>query len=546
MTTSITARESGELGTDGDAFPSTVDVLVVGAGIAGVYSLYIAREAGFSVRMLEAGSGVGGTWYWNRYPECRFDSESYTYGYLFSEELFDEWDWTEHFSGQPEVERYMNHVIDKFDLRRLIRFGSRVTSAVYDEATTNWRVRAADGTEIVAHYVISATGVLSVPYIPNIPGREDFKGEAYHTGLWPKTPVDVVGKRVAVIGVGSSGVQVVPAFADEVASMTVYQRTANWASPLNNRPITPEEQADLKARFPEIREILNTSFAGFLHQPGTKKVFDDTEAERLATFEQMWAAQGFSSLGSFYIDLMTDPAANKLYCDFMAAKIREIVKDPETAEKLIPKDHGYGGKRPPFGTGYYEAYNNPKVSLIDLKETPILRLTETGIETADGVREFDIIVWATGFDFGTGALNRMGVRGRGGLPLEEHWKDGPVTFLGLMAHGFPNFFFPGGPHGSGGNNPRYAGDQSNFINDALIYARDHGYREIEVPTENEKAWTAMIDDIAAKGPYTESSYFLGSNIPGKPRRLLFNPSGRPKLFEMMNEVTDNNYEGFMS
>jgi cation diffusion facilitator CzcD-associated flavoprotein CzcO len=525
---------------------SDVDVLVVGAGITGIYQLYRALEAGYSATLVEAGSGVGGTWYWNRYPQARFDSESYTYAYLFSDELFSEWDWQEHFASQPEIERYLNYVVDRFDLRRHIRLETKVTAALFDEASATWTVRAGDGTTFRTRFFIAATGVLSVPYFPDVPGREDFRGASHHTGLWPATPVDFAGKRVAIVGTGSSGVQLIPAVADEVASLTVYQRTANWCTPLNNSPITPEQQAQLKAGFKEMRQTLNESRSGFLHVAHDRKTFDDSKEERWAFYEKMWSSLGFSKLSSNYIDMTTNAAANAEWCEFISEKIRSIVTDPETAEKLIPKDHGYSGKRPPFVTGYYEAYNNPNVSLIDLKETPIVRVTEKGIETAEGVREFDIIVWATGFDFGTGALNRMGIRGRDGLALEEYWADGPITFLGLMCHGFPNFFFPGGPHGAAGNNPRYAGDQSDFIHEALVYMRDRGYSVIEVPTAAEDEWTAMVDTNAALSPFTEASYFYGSNVPGKPRRYLINPGGRPMLLRVMAEVVENDYEGFLS
>ena len=525
---------------------SDVDVLVVGAGITGIYQLYRAREAGYSATLVEAGSGVGGTWYWNRYPQARFDSESYTYAYLFSDELFQEWDWQEHFASQPEIERYLNYVVDRFDLRRHIRLDTKVTSAVFSESSGTWTVRAGDGAEFQTRFLVAATGVLSVPYFPDVPGREDFRGESYHTGLWPATPVDFTGKRVAIVGTGSSGVQLIPAVAGEVASLTVYQRTANWCTPLNNSPITPEQQAQLKAGFEAMRQTLNSSLSGFLHVAHDRKTFDDSKEERWAFYEKMWNSLGFSKLTSNYIDMTTDMTANAEWCEFISEKIRSIVADPETAEKLIPKDHGYSGKRPPFVTGYYEAYNNPNVSLIDLKETPMVRVTETGIETAEGVREFDIIVWATGFDFGTGALNRMGIRGRDGLALEEYWADGPITFLGLMCHGFPNFFFPGGPHGAAGNNPRYSGDQSDFIHQALVYMRDHGYSVIEVPTAAEDEWTTMVDVNAAMSPFIESSYFYGSNVPGKPRRYLINPGGRPKLLRMMAEVVENDYKGFLS
>jgi cation diffusion facilitator CzcD-associated flavoprotein CzcO len=518
--------------------------VVVGAGITGIYQLYRAREAGFSARLLESGDGVGGTWYWNRYPGARFDSESYTYAYLFSKELFEEWRWNEHFAEQPEIERYLNHVVDRFDLRRHMRFGAKLTSAVYSEASEIWTLVAGDGTELRTQFLIAATGVLSVPYYPDVPGRGDFQGESYHTGMWPPTPVDFADKRVAVIGTGSSGVQVIPSIAAEVASLTVYQRTANWCTPLNNAPITPEEQARLRAGFEAMCETLNTSPSGFLHPAHDRETFDDSTDERLAFFEKMWNSPGFSKLTSNYTDLTVDQAANALWCEFIAAKIRSIVNDPETAERLVPKDHRYAEKRPPFVTRYFEVFNEPNVSLVDLKRTPIERVTESGIETADGVREFDIIVWGTGFDFGTGALARIEIRGRGGLTLGEHWADGPKTFLGVQTSGFPNFFFPGGPHAAAGNNPRYNGDQVDFITETLVYLRDHGYGAIDVEPEAEQRWTKMIDDGAAMSPFGEISYYFGSNIPGKPRKYLLNSGGRPKLFKEIARVRANDYQAF--
>ena len=521
-----------------------VDILIVGAGVTGIYQLYRAREAGYSAQLVEAGSGVGGTWYWNRYPGARYDSESYTYGYLFSEQLFAEWDWTEHFAGQPENERYFNHVVDKFDLRGHIRFNTRVTSAIWDDSSGTWQVKA-DGFAARARYVVAATGVLSVPFYPAIPGRYSFRGEAYHTGLWPKTPVDFAGKRVAVIGTGSSGVQVIPMVAGEVASLTVYQRTPNWATPLNNRPITPQEQAALKAGFEAIRDACNSSPSGFLHVHSDKMTFDDSPAERQAFYERVWQLGGFGKIISNYRDMTLNPAANAEWSRFVAAKIRAAVSDPALAEKLIPTDHGYAGKRPPYVTDYYEAFNRPNVSLVDLNETPITAVTETGLETADGLQEFDIIVWATGFDFGTGALNRLGVRGVGRLPLEEYWADGPLTYLGLMCHHFPNFFFPGGPHGAAGNNPRYSGDQSDFIAGLIDYAREHGQPVIEVPKALEDEWTTTVNEAAVTmSPFNEKSYFFGTNIPGKPKAFLLNSLGRPKLLEMMEAAVKGDYAGF--
>ncbi len=519
-------------------------MLVVGAGITGIYQLYRAREAGFSGHLLEAGGGVGGTWYWNRYPGAQFDSESYTYGYLFSKELFEEWEWREHFAQQPDIERYLNHVVDRFDLRRHIRFGAKVTSAVYDESSRKWNLAVSDGTEFRTQYLIAATGILSVPYSPDVPGLEDFRGAYYHTGLWPATPVDFAGKRVAVIGTGSSGVQLIPAVAGEVASLTVYQRTANWCTPLNNRPITACEQAQLRADFEAMCETLNTSPTGFLHPMHDRATFDDSKAERWAFFEKMWNSPGFSKLTSNYTDLLFNRRANAEWCEFISEKIRRIVNDPETAEKLIPNDHRFAEKRPPFVTGYYEVYNSPNVSLVDLKQTPILRMTPNGIETAAGVRPFDIVVWATGFDFGTGALMRMGIRGRRGLALEDYWSDGPRTFLGIQTSSFPNFFFPGGPHAAAGNNPRYNGDQVDFISDTLTYLRDHDYDTVEVDPAAEDQWTEMVDTGAAMSPFGESSYFFGTNIPGKPRKYLLNSGGRPKLLAMIADVRENDYKGF--
>ena len=522
-----------------------VDVLIVGAGITGIYQLYRAREADFSVQLLEAGDGVGGTWYWNRYPGARFDSESYTYGYLFSEELFDEWEWQEQFAEQPETERYLNHVVDRFDLRRDIRFGAKVTSAVYDEPSGTWTVTTAAGDELRTRFLVAATGVLSVPYFPDVPGRDDFRGEQPHTGLWPTTPVDFAGKRVAVIGTGSSGVQLIPAIADEVASLTVYQRTANWCTPLNNAPITSDEQARLRADFKAIRETLNTSLHGFLHPAHDRATFDDSKDERWAFFEKMWNSPGFSKLTSNYTDLTFDQAANAEWCEFIAEKIRGIVDDPETAAKLIPTDHRFAEKRPPFVTGYYEAYNEPNVSLIDLGQTPIVRMTEHGIETVDGERRLDIVVWATGFDFGTGALSRMGIRGRDDLALEAKWADGPTTFLGIQTTGFPNLFFPGGPHAAAGNNPRYNGDQVDFVVETLVWLRDRGYDTIEVEPAAEEQWTRMVDTAATMPPsFGESSYYFGTNIPGKPRRYLLNAGGRPKLFKEIARVRANDYAAF--
>ncbi len=521
-----------------------LDVLVVGAGITGIEQLHRARGAGFTAELLEAGDGVGGTWYWNRYPGARFDSESYTYAYLFDQELFDEWVWEEHFAAQPDTERYLNHVVDRYDLRRHVHLGARVASATWDDDAAGWIVERTDGVVHRARFLVAATGVLSVPHLPDVPGRDSFAGLSLHTGRWPEAPVELAGRRVAVVGTGSSGVQVVPAIAEEVAALTVFQRSPGWCTPLNNAPITPEEQTRLRADFAAMKEVLDTSVAGFLHEPHDRAAADDTEAERRAFFERMWASPGFAKLSSNYTDLLFDHDANRAWCDFIAAKVRGIVHDPATAERLIPHDHRYGEKRPPFVTGYYEAFDLPHVRLVSLAETPMVRVTEAGIETTDGLVELDVIIWATGFDFGTGALLRMGIRGRHGQALADRWADGPRTFLGVGATGFPNLFFPGGPHAAAGNNPRYNGDQVAFVTDLLGHARDRGVDVVEVTAEAEERWTAMVDRGAAAAPFGERSYFFGSNIPGKPRKYLLNSGGRPKLLKEIARVHATDFAAF--
>jgi cation diffusion facilitator CzcD-associated flavoprotein CzcO len=522
-----------------------VDIVIVGAGILGINQLYRARRAGYSVQLLEQGDGVGGTWYWNRYPGCRFDSESYTYGYLFSADLWREWAWSEEFAAQPETERYVNHVVDRFDLRRSIRFGSLVVAATWDEATRTWTTRTEDGHTVRSTYLVSTTGVLSVPSYPDVPGRELFAGEQYHTGRWPSTPVDVAGRRVAVIGTGSSGVQVAPLLAEQAASLTLYQRTPSWCTPLNNHPISAERQAELRDGYEKIRDALTVAVAGFLHEPSGRKTFDDTREQRWAFYETIWNSPGFAKLSSNYDDMMLDPKANQEWCEFLEERIRGIVQDPSVADLLVP-DHGYGALRPPFVQGYYEMFNRPNVELVSTRATPFVRVTETGIETTDGLREVDVIAWATGFDFGTGAMLRMGIRGADGLALSDYWADGPRTFLGLMCHGFPNFFFPGGPHGAAGNNPRYGGDQVDFVADLIDHARGRGLGRVEVPLDIEERWAATMAKALPYSSFVEHGQYYGTNVPGKPRRFLLNPAGRPALLKVIARTVEGGYPGFLA
>jgi cation diffusion facilitator CzcD-associated flavoprotein CzcO len=516
-----------------------VEVLVIGAGVVGIYALYRAIDAGFSALSLEAADGVGGVWYWNRYPAARFDSESYTYGYIFSKELFEEWRWKEEFATQPEIEGYLNHVVDRFGLRPHIRTGTRVVSALWEEADNVWVVTTEQGDTLRARWVISATGGLSVPHYPEVEGLDDFRGEAHHTGAWPHAPLDFDGKRVAIIGNGPSGAQLLPAIVDDVEAVDLYQRTPTWTTPLNNAPIADERHEWLSDHFDEIVAILTSSPSGFLHEPAGKFSTDDSPEERQAFYEKIWKSPGFAKLTANYYDMTTNREVNLEFCEFLADKIRTIVDDPETAERLIPKDHLFGAKRPPFVANYFESFNKPNASLIALRETPIVRVDATGIETTERHRDYDIIVYATGFDFGTGALTRMGVRGREGLDLHVDWTDGPSDFAGFSAHLLPNFFFPGGPHGAGGGNyPRYSQDQVDWILDTLIYAREHGFDRFEPTAAHQDAWMTMVETLAPLSIFSaEHSHYYGANVEGKLRKFLLNPGGRAKLHEFLDEMS---------
>jgi cation diffusion facilitator CzcD-associated flavoprotein CzcO len=544
----MAVTESSSVGTTSGR-RADYDVVIIGAGIAGIYQLYQLKDSGLSVRVLEAGTGIGGTWYWNRYPLARFDSESYSYGYFFSKELLEEWEWSEHFAGQPETERYLNFVVDRFDLRPYFQFGTRVTSGDFDEADNLWTLHTSDGGTTTARIVISATGLLSAPYFPDIPGRDTYKGETYHTGLWPKEPVPFAGKKVAMIGTGASAVQLLPAIVDEVGSITVYQRTPNWCAPLNNGLITAEEQKEIKAGYEDLERLVRSTFAGFAHPDGTRGTFEDTKEQRWAFYEELYGKRGFAKLFSNYNDILVDPKANAEFCEFLAHKIRERVLDPVTADKLLPTDHGYGMKRPPMETGYYEAYNRPNVKLVDVRETPIERITETGIVTSEGpevVEEsFDMIIWATGFDAVTGALTRMGLVDTGGQRLDEVWADGPHTYLGVSIPRFPNLLFVGGPHFPFANVPRGADIQVDFVADLVRHVFEGGIARVEPQDAAAEAWTEHV--LAACTPFlvADTSWFRGANIPGKADAFMLYTGGLVIYGAKLDEVAAHGYEGFM-
>jgi cation diffusion facilitator CzcD-associated flavoprotein CzcO len=524
------------------------DAIIIGAGVTGLYQLYRLRELGLKVRLLEEGSGVGGTWYWNRYPGARFDSESYSYGYTFSAELQQEWDWKEHFSPQPETERYLNFVADKFALRDYIRFNTRVTGATFDEASSCWDIRTADGSRVRAHFLIAAVGILSAGYTPTFPGIDSFKGESFHTSRWPKQSPSLAGKRVGVIGTGATAVQLITEVAREVTHLTVFQRTPNYCAPLRNEPIDEETQKKIKASYPDIVRRTQETTAGFLHDFDNRSFFELPAEERNQRFEELWAQRGFSKwLGNFR-EIMTNPKANEIYAEFVRNKIRERVKDRVVAEKLVPKDHPFGAKRIPLESGYYEVFNRDNVTLIDVKADPIERITPRGVKTRDAEYELDVIIYATGFDAVTGAVTRLDIRGEGGQTIKDRWANGPRTFLGMQTAGFPNLFIA--VPASFCNVPRCSEMIVEWITDCIRFMRDKGYKRIAATPEAEQKWVEHSAELAMHSFLTRpdapgGSWFVGANIPGKARVPLLYPNSAPRYRKECAEVAARGYEGFI-
>lgn len=520
------------------------DAVIVGAGMAGLYALHRLRDQlGLSVRVFEAAGDVGGTWYWNRYPGARCDIESFNYAYSFSAELQQEWSWSERFAGQPEILSYLNHVADKFDLRRDIQFHTRVTSAVHGDG--GWEITA--GKERVrARFLVSAVGNLSAAKEPELDGLDSFAGQVYHTSAWPHAGVDFTGQRVAVIGTGASGTQVIPKIAEQAGELTVFQRTPNYATPIGNGPMDPELQQQLKANYAELRSRSRQNFAGIPYEQVQPSALAVTPAERRRTFETRWSQGGFRLFLDSYGDLLVDPEANATAAEFIREKIRERVADPKVAEMLIPTDYPYGTKRPPLETNYYEAFNRSNVKLVDVRKSPIERLVSTGIKTSDALHEFDAIVLATGFDAVTGPLLRMGVRGPD-RALADHWADGPRTYVGVAVHGFPNLFIVTGPQSPAAlyNGPLAIEESVDWIADCVGYLRDHGLDRIEPTAEAEQAWIDKTLAIADQTllPRTDS-WYMGANVPGKPRVCLVYLGGGPQYREICEEIAAKGYEGF--
>lgn len=525
-----------------------LDVAIVGGGLAGLYAIHRLRGLGLKVRAYEAGSGIGGTWFWNRYPGARCDVESLEYSYSFSNELQQEWKWPERYGTQPEILRYINHVADRFDLRRDVQLNTRIKVATFDSKANEWTLRTEDGEEIRARYCVMAAGNLSTPRVPDFKGIQSFKGKWYHSGLWPHEGVDFTGLRVGVIGTGSSGVQMIPIIASQAKHLHVFQRTANFSLPARNGPMEPERERRHKAEYPERRAAAaETPFAIAGHPKPTQSALDVPADERNKAYESKWQEGGSISYLYAYTDLLVSKESNDTASEFVRNKIRSTVKDQKTAELLAPKDHPIGTKRLCLDTNYYETYNRDNVTLVDVRSAPIQEITETGVRTAAGDYELDAIVFATGFDAMTGALLKVDFRGRGGVSLKERWNEGPKTYLGLTVVGFPNLFMitgPGSPSVLTNMLPSIE-QHVDFIADCLEAVRAKGKTVIEPEPQAQEAWVGHVGDVSnITLRSTCSSWYVGANIPGKPRVFMPYIGGLPAYIQACETVVKNGYEGF--
>jgi cation diffusion facilitator CzcD-associated flavoprotein CzcO len=529
---------------------ATYDAIVIGAGISGMFMLYRLRELGMTARVFEAGTNVGGTWYWNRYPGARFDSESWTYGYSFSKELMQEWDWKEHFSPQPDTLEYLNHVAEKFDLRRDMQFRSTVAAAHWDDTANQWNVTLEGGQQATSRFLLTAVGILSAHTLPAIPGRDSFRGPAYHPARWPHTPVDFTGKRVGIIGTGATAIQAIPEIAKQAAQLTVFQRRPNWAAPLHNSKISKEEMESIKARYDEIYAYCATTPMWFIHQMDPRKTLEVPKEEREAFWEKLYAEPGFGIwLGNFR-DIGVSEEANAAISAFIANKIRRRVKDPKVAEKLIPKDHGFATRRVPLESGYFEAYNRDNVTLVDtLNDEPIECITPNGIRTKRQDYDFDILIYATGFDGVTGAFDRIDIRGSNGLRLKEAWAESPRTYLGMLAEGFPNMMMVLGPHTARGNIPQAIEHSVQFQTGILRFMLEHNFTRVETRPEQVDEWTQTV--IKAAEPLLSSkvdSWQTGvnRNVDGRQVRRVLGYNGNGVHFRRKtDEVAKGGYKEFL-
>ncbi len=525
---------------------SHVDVVVVGAGIAGLYAVHRLRRRGMRVRGFESASGLGGTWFHNRYPGARCDVESIDYSYSFDEDLQQEWTWSERFATQEEILRYLEHVADRHDLRSAYEFSTRVSAAVYDEDTRQWTVETDTGASVTARFCVLATGVLSATNIPDIPGRDTFAGELYHTGEWPREPVDFRGKRVGVIGTGSSGIQSIPIIAESADHLFVFQRSPNYSIPARNRPLTPEFVAEVKATYPERRRLSRLSGGGSPYTPHPKGALEVDAAERIRVFDEWWDRGGVLFAKAFP-DQTSDPAANAAAREYVEAEIRKLVRDPEIAEQLIPTDHPIGTKRIVTDSGYFETYNRSNVTLVNLRRAPITEITARGVRTAEHSYDLDMLVFATGFDAMTGALSLIDIRGRGGRELRAEWSAGPRTYLGLAVAGFPNMFIISGPGSPSvlANMVLTAEQHVDWIADCLDFMDEHNACTIEPTAQAVSDWVAECNAKAAATLFPAAdSWYLGANIPGKPRVFMPYIGGFGAYGAICDEVAAAGYQGF--
>ncbi len=523
------------------------DVIVVGAGFAGLYLLHRLRGAGFDTQVIEAGSDVGGTWYWNRYPGARCDVESLEYSYSFSEDLQQEWSWRERFATQPEILAYLQHVAERFDLRRGIRFNTRVTSAVFDEASAIWTVTTEAGDSLKARFCIMATGSISAPRLPDIPGIADFRGEMHHTSRWPKEGVDFAGKRVAVIGTGSSGIQAIPCIAEAASQLTVFQRTPAFSVPARNAPLAADLVAQWKADYPAKRAAARNTRSGVLHEYSSTPAIGTPAPVRTAEFERRWVKGGTNFLYA-YNDLGKNEEANAVAADFVRAKIAETVTDPRTARSLMPTDYPIGAKRICVDSNYFATYNRPNVSLVDLRETPITRITGNAIETASGRHEIDMMVLATGFDAMTGALLAIDIRTSGGTTLKDLWQGGPRTYLGLMTAGIPNLFLVTGPGSPSVLSNMVVSIEHDvaWITACLTELQARGAQTMQADPDAQNSWVAHVNELASGTLYPRaSSWYVGANVPGKPRVFMPYIGGVDAYQRTCREIVDAGYRGFL-
>jgi cyclohexanone monooxygenase len=526
---------------------SRYDVIVVGAGFGGMYALHQLRKLGYRVRVLEAADGVGGTWYWNRYPGARCDVESLEYSYSFDDQLQQDWEWPERFSAQPDIEKYANHVADRYDLRKDIEFNTRIESAEFDNDSALWTIQSKDGNTFIAKYLVLAVGNLSLPRVPNFKGLDQFKGRWFHTGQWPKEEVDFTGRTVGVIGTGSSGIQLIPIVAQQAKHLHVFQRTANYSVPAINRPLTPELAKAHKERYEQWREeAKQTPFGIAGHAPPEKLASEDSFEERQRLFEKKWNTGGNISFLYAYKDLLTDEGANEMACEFVHDKIRATVKDPAVAEMLVPNDHPIGTKRLCLDTNYYETYNRDNVTLVNVRKAPIEEITPDGLRTADGEFKVDDLIFATGYDAMTGAILDIDIRVKGGSALRDAWRDGPKTYLGVMVSGFPNMTIitgPGSP--SVKTNMISAIEQHvDWITDLVQHVDQTKKAKFEAQPQAQETWVQHVNEVADSTLYPKAnSWYTGANIPGKPRVFMPYVAGLDKYRKICDDVATKGYQG---